>query len=139
METKFHLSLPCNDIEETRHFYETQLKLPIGRSTESWLDVNLFGHQITFTKSGAFHFDFKDYRLGEHVLPSFHFGVIVSTNAWGTLYRTLFQDQQLEVATEVAFMQSKVGEHISFFIQDPNGYTIEFKSFKKEDEIFSSQ
>ena len=31
----------------------------------------------------------------------------------------------LEVTTEATFMQDKVGEHLSFFIQDPNGYMVE--------------
>lgn len=112
--------------------------MPLGRHTETWLDVNLYGNQITFTKSGDFNFNFKDYRLGDHVLPSFHFGVIVDTDYWGELYTKLFQDSQLEVTTEVSFMEHKIGEHLSFFVKDPNGYMIEFKSFKSAKEIFAS-
>jgi hypothetical protein len=41
-----------------------------------------------------------------------------------------------EVTTEVTFLEDKVGEHISFFVTDPNGFIIEFKSFKNDDEIF---
>ncbi|RED45981.1 VOC family protein [Seonamhaeicola aphaedonensis] len=138
MNAKFHLALPCKDISETRKFYTEVLGMPLGRHTETWLDVNLYGNQITFTKSGDFNFNFKDYRLGDHVLPSFHFGVIVDTDYWGELYTKLFQDSNLEVTTEVSFMEHKIGEHLSFFVKDPNGYMIEFKSFKSAREIFAS-
>jgi extradiol dioxygenase family protein len=56
---------------------------------------------------------------------------------WGALYKKLLQSHQ-EVTTEFTFMENKVGEHVSFFIKDPNGYMIEFKSFKSKNEVFSS-
>nr|WP_299071871.1 VOC family protein [uncultured Allomuricauda sp.] len=137
MNAKFHLALPCKEIEETRNFYVDIIGASIGRNTEKWLDVNLFGNQLTFTQAGEFTFDFKNYKLDDYVLPSFHFGVIVPVDIWGKLYARLFQ-MDLEVTTEATFMQSKKGEHLSFFVQDPNRYMLEFKSFKNEDEIFQS-
>ena len=137
MTTKFHLALPCEDLKETKKFYTESLGMSLGRQTEKWVDVNIFGNQITFTNAGKFKFDFKDYRLGTHVLPSFHFGVILDTQTWGKLYKKLFQEHSLDVTTEVSFMENKIGEHLSFFIKDPNGYMIEFKSFKNDEEIFT--
>ena len=133
----FHLALPCEDIEKTRTFYIDILGAQLGRNTDNWVDINLYENQITFTKSGNFKFDFKNYRFGQYILPSFHFGVIVDTDLWGKLYSKLFQ-MNLEVSTESTFLQNKMGEHLSFFIKDPNGYTLEFKSFKKEDEVFKA-
>ena len=75
--------------------------------------------------------------MEEYILPSFHFGVIVPVDVWGELYSRLFQ-LDLEVTTEATFMQDKVGEHLSFFIQDPNGYMVEFKSFRDPKEIFET-
>ena len=71
------------------------------------------------------------------MLPSFHFGVIIPVQVWGDLYTKLFKSNY-EVTTEVTFMKNKIGEHLSFFITDPNGYMIEFKSFKTENEVFSA-
>ncbi len=45
----------------------------------------------------------------------------------------------MEVTTEVTFLEDKAGEHISFFVTDPDGYKVEFKSFKNEDEIFANK
>jgi hypothetical protein len=135
MKAAFHLALPCDDIQKTKDFYVNALGASSGRSTDTWLDINLYGNQLTFTSAGSFNFDFKNYRLSGHILPSFHFGIIVDTDTWGTLYTKLLQLNE-EVTTEVTFLEDKVGEHISFFVTDPNGFIIEFKSFKNDDEIF---
>jgi len=133
---EFHLALPCEDLEKTKDFYINKLNAKLGRSTDNWLDVNLCGNQITFTKTGDFSFDFKNYRLNNQILPSFHFGVIIDVETWGKLYSRLFS-MDLEVTTEVTFFENKVGEHLSFFVKDPNGYMVEFKSFKDHREIFT--
>jgi extradiol dioxygenase family protein len=137
MNAKFHLALPCKEIEETKNFYVDIIGASLGRNTEKWLDVNLFGNQLTFTQAGDFRFDFKSYKLEDYVLPSFHFGIIVPVDIWGKLYTRLFQ-MDLEVTTEATFMQSKIGEHLSFLVQDPNGYMLEFKSFKDANDIFAT-
>lgn len=110
MEAKFHLALPCNDLMRTRFFYENILDVPVGRSSENWMDVNLFGNQITFTSVGEYTFDFKEYRLGKHILPSFHFGVIVDQDTWELLYTKLSQENKQDATTEVSFMENQVGK-----------------------------
>jgi extradiol dioxygenase family protein len=138
MNANFHLSLPCKDIKKTREFYSEILKTKLGRSTNSWIDIDLFGNQITFTKSGDFNFEFKNYRLGEQILPSFHFGIIINIDEFGKLYSRLLQ---LDIGTTIktTFMEDSIGEHLSFFIKDPNDYMIEFKCFKVSSETFESQ
>jgi hypothetical protein len=42
-----------------------------------------------------------------------------------------------EARIEATYLENKVGEHLSFFIKDPNKYMVEFKSFKNYGEIFS--
>ncbi|TPN87074.1 VOC family protein [Aquimarina algicola] len=135
-KAEFHLALPCEDVEKTKDFYTYKLGAKLGRHTDNWADINLYGNQITFTKSGNFNFNFKNYRLGEQILPSFHFGVIIDAETWGKLYSRLFS-MDLEVTTEVTFFENKVGEHLSFFVKDPDGYMVEFKSFKDQGEIFT--
>jgi extradiol dioxygenase family protein len=137
MKAQFHLALPCKNIEITKNFYTSILGASQGRYAEKWVDINLYNNQLTFTEAGIFNFNFKNYKLGESILPSFHFGVIIPVNTWGELYTKLFKSNQ-EVTTEVTFMKNKIGEHLSFFITDPNGYMIEFKSFKKGNDVFNS-
>lgn len=131
----FHLSLPCENLEKTKSFYVNMLGAQLGRNTNTWFDVNLYGNQITFTKSGDFDFKYQDYRLGNEFIPSFHFGIIMDLDLWSNLYSCLFQ-KELEITTEVLYFEKKIGEHLSFFVKDPNGFKVEFKSFKDSDEIF---
>lgn len=131
----FHLSLPCKDIEKTKAFYIDVLGAQLGRHSENWIDINLYENQITFTKTGDFKFDFKNYRFGKEILPSFHFGVIVDAELWGSMYSKLFK-MDLQMTSKVTFLSEKVGEHLSFFVKDPNGYMLEFKCFKRAYEVF---
>lgn len=131
----FHLSLPCRDVEETKTFYLNSLQADLGRNTNNWVDINLFGNQITFTNSGDFNFEFNNYRLEDNILPSFHFGVIVDIDKFDELYSSLLKKEENE-SIKNTFMKDKIGEHLSFLVKDPNGYMIEFKCFKNQDEIF---
>jgi len=46
MITPFHLAFPVHDLQATRRFYGDVLGCHEGRSSDSWIDFNLFGHQI---------------------------------------------------------------------------------------------
>ena len=46
----FHVSLPCNNIETTKKFYTQELGFSLGREAHNWIDVNIFGNQITFAQ-----------------------------------------------------------------------------------------
>ena len=42
----FHLAIPVHDLADARAFYGELLGCPEGRSSESWVDFNFFGHQL---------------------------------------------------------------------------------------------
>ncbi len=132
----FHISLPCNHIGDTKRFYMEKVGASLGREGSNWVDIDLYGNQITFTRSGDFDFSFKSYKLEDKVLPSFHFGIIVDKKDWLELYARLSEGVS-GFSSEITFMSSKIGEHRSFFVSDPNGYSLEFKCFSKPKEIFS--
>ena len=136
MKGTFHLALPCLDIQETKDFYTRVLKASSGREAANWVDINFGGHQITFSKVGDFDFNYPSYRFEEAILPSFHFGVVVDIDTWQSVYKELVKSSY-EVTAEVEFLTNKAGEHISFFIKYPNGYSIEFKSFSEPRNVFS--
>jgi hypothetical protein len=135
MKAPFHLSLPCYDIEKTKDYYINKLGAKLGRNNDNWLDINLFGNQITFTKSGKFDFHYQNYSFEGKILPSFHFGIIVEHEMWQKLYEEI-RSKKIEVFDEISFLKNKKGEHISFFVKDPNNYMIEFKCFTKVTEVF---
>ena len=137
MKNLFHLSLPCNNLVETKMFYVDTIGADLGRYANNWVDIDLFGHQVTFTQVGKFDFTNPSYAFEGNVLSSFHFGVILDIDSWGKMYSKL-TNRNLEVTTQTTFLMNKAGEHVSFFINDPNEYMLEFKSFKEINEIFRS-
>ncbi len=137
METAFHMSLPCLSVTETKNFYVKSIGASLGRTAKTWIDINLFGHQLTFIKAEKFNFNNPNYVFEGKILPSFHFGVIIKVETWGEIYAKL-SNQNLEVVTQTTFLKDKTGEHLSFFITDPNGYMLEFKSFKDVKDMFKA-
>jgi len=131
------MSLPCLSVKETKSFYINNIGATYGRNTQNWIDINLFGHQITFIKAKKFNFNNPNYIFEGKILPSFHFGVIVDYDAWKKVYAKL-QGYELDLVTESTYLKDQLGEHASFFVKDPNGYMIEFKTFKESKDIFKA-
>lgn len=136
-KSAFHLSLPCYSISKTKEFYVELIGAKLGRHSTQWLDVDLFGNQITFTKSGQFAFNYRSYKFEDIVLPSFHFGVILDEESWQSMYHRLSKESNKTTAAST-FLKDKKGEHRSFFIEDPNGFVVEFKCFAGSNQVFAS-
>ncbi|TYA53100.1 VOC family protein [Formosa maritima] len=137
MNTSFHMSIPCLSVKETKNFYTNSIGATSGRHAQNWVDINLFGHQLTFIKAEKFNFNSPNYVFEGKILPSFHFGIIVDEKTWQDIYSKL-NKQNLEIVEKTTFLSNKAGEHASFFIKDPNDYMLEFKCFKDSKNIFKS-
>ncbi len=135
MNATFHISLPCKNIEATKKFYTEELGFSIGRSTSNWLDVNLFENQLTFVLADSFDFKYLYYSLEKEAIPSFHFGVVLENEEWDNMYNRI-NPWSTDDIVKRTFFEDKQGEQSSFFVKDPNDYFIEFKTFKKYNEIF---
>lgn len=131
----FHISLPCENVMTTKNFYEKDLGFNIGREAHNWVDINFFGNQITFAQSNAGTISTQHYSLDNKRLPIFHIGVILERQDWNFLHEKFRLKRFFEIEPS-AFLSNEVGEHDSFFIIDPNGYYIEFKTFNNLKEIF---
>ena len=138
MESLFHLSLPCENLVETKMFYVDTIGASLGRYANNWVDINLFGHQLTFTNVGKFDFSYPSYKFEGKVLSSFHFGIILEKDIWEKVYSKL-KNQDLDITPKATFLKNEPGEHSSFFVKDPNDYKLEFKCFKNLAEIFLYQ
>lgn len=136
METAaFHLSLPCYSVTKTKAFYLDVLGATLGRSATTWADIDLYGNQITFTSSGEFSFLYRSYKFEDSVLPAFHFGVLVSASQWESL-RARLEAKKVAFTVDAHFLKDKTGSHRSFFVEDPNGYMVEFKHFLEPQDAF---
>lgn len=137
METSFHMSLPCLSVKETKNFYVNSIGATLGRAAQTWVDINLFGHQLTFIKAKKFNFNNPNYVFEGTILPSFHFGVILDEKTWNNIHERLYK-LNLEVVSQTTFLKDKPGDHTSFFVKDPNDYMLEFKNFKNYNDMFKS-
>ncbi|TRX49320.1 glyoxalase [Fulvivirga sp. M361] len=133
----FHLAFPVDNLEAARKFYTEILQCPTGRSSEHWIDFNLFGHQIVAhlapEEAGKTRTNQVD---GDHV-PVKHFGVILEWQQWEALAERL-ESLNIEfiIQPHIRF-KGEVGEQATMFFLDPSGNALEFKSFKTMDQIFA--
>ena len=137
----FHIAFPVRDVEEARRFYGGLLGCTEGRSSESWVDFDLFGHQIVAHykpsapegSGGSTHHNSVD----GHDVPVPHFGVILEMDEWKAL-RDRLVDAKIEFKIEpyVRF-EGEVGEQATMFFLDPSGNALEFKAFKDPSQLFA--
>ena len=133
----FHLAFPVHDLQATRAFFVDVLGVRIGRESDRWVDFDFFGHQVTAHLDPSQKPATTNAVDGKKV-PTFHFGVVLEWSQWEALGQRL-QDQGLEFIIEpyVRF-QGEVGEQGTFFIKEPSGNGIEFKSFKDMGQLFAA-
>ena len=46
MLTPFHIAFPVHNLDAARDFYVEVLGCRVGRTSEEWIDFDLFGHQV---------------------------------------------------------------------------------------------
>src|SRR3978361_26922 len=81
----FHLAFPVHDLAAARAFYGETLGCPEGRSSETWIDFDLFGHQIVaHVDPGAKPVAVSN-EVDGHDVPVPHFGVVLTMADWQAL------------------------------------------------------
>ena len=85
---RFHLAFPVKDLDSTRSFYVGLLECNTGRESESWIDFDLYGHQIVAHLSPNDCQELDTNIVDEDNIPSRHFGVILK---WEHLQWMYFQ------------------------------------------------
>ena len=87
--TPFHFAFPMGDLAAARDFYGRVLGCPEGRSSESWIDFDLFGHQIVAHHKPGARSDLHLNSVDGDDVPVPHFGVVLSMDAWSALAERL--------------------------------------------------
>ncbi len=133
----FHLAFPVRDIDEARKFYGGVLELPEGRSSETWIDFNLYGHQIVVHLAPQLASDLHHNPVDGHDVPVPHFGVILEMDDWKRLRdRLVSANIRFEIEPTIRF-QGQVGEQATMFFLDPSGNALEFKAFEDLSQLFA--
>jgi extradiol dioxygenase family protein len=133
----FHLAFPVRNLSDARKFYGGLLECPEGRSSDEWIDFNLFGHQIVAHLVAADATAEPTNEVDGKQVPVRHFGVVLDMPAWEKMAKKL-SDANIDFVIEpyVRF-KGEVGEQATMFFLDPSGNALEFKAFKDMGSLFA--
>ncbi len=137
MNNLFHLAFPVQSLEESRKFYGEVLGCEEGRSSDEWIDFNLFGHQIVaHLAPDAVGVKHKNEVDADHV-PVPHFGIVLPMDEFHALAEKLkAQNVEFVIEPKIRFA-GEVGEQATMFFLDPSGNELEFKAFSDFSQVFA--
>ncbi|WP_150451067.1 VOC family protein [Arenibacter lacus] len=136
--TPFHIAIPVHNLDECRTFYREVLQCEEGRSSDHWVDFNLFGHQLVI------HYKPKENKKQPHTnavdgkeVPVPHYGVVLPWEVFESFSKRL-KDKGVHFVIEPYIrFKGEVGEQATMFFLDPAGNALEFKSFRDMDQLFA--
>ncbi|MCA1762721.1 MAG: VOC family protein [Flavobacteriales bacterium] len=134
----FHVAFPVNDLPATRSFFEGVLGCKIGRTSEKWIDFDLYGHQITAHLTDQAIQEPPANEVDGKPVPIKHFGVILEWEQWHELVERLNAANTGFIIEPYIRFKGEPGEQATMFFLDPSGNALEFKAFKRDDAIFES-
>jgi len=138
----FHLAFPVHDLAAARAFYGGLMGCGEGRSSDAWIDFDLYGHQIVThldpnAQNGPGPAGISN-PVDGHDVPVPHFGVVLTMPDWEALAARLeAAGVAFGIAPHVRFA-GQVGEQATMFFRDPSGNALEFKAFADDAQLFAT-
>ena len=132
---RFHLAMPVDDLAEARRFYGETLGLEQGRSSDTWIDWNLHGHQ--FVTHLAPKTERASNPVDGHDVPVPHFGLVLSVDEFQELATKLQNVNTKFVIEPYVRFKGERGEQWTMFLLDPAGNALEFKAFADDSQVFA--
>ncbi len=134
----FHLAFPVDDLQAARDFYCNILGCGVGRSSDTWIDFNLHGHQVVAHQQRVPGGPVATQNIvdGKSV-PVPHFGVVLPWHEWHEFAGRLRAKQVEFVIAPYIRFEGLPGEQATLFIRDPAGNVLEFKSFRQPEQLFA--
>ena len=134
----FHLAFPVHDLSEAKEFYTKILGCTLGRSSEHWIDFNLFGHQVVAHLNPDELSKTKTSNVDDKQVPERHFGIILEWEKWQQFSIELKEKGVEFIIEPYIRFKGEIGEQATMFFLDPSGNALEFKSFKDPEMIFKN-
>jgi hypothetical protein len=133
----FHLAFPVHDLAAARQFYGDLLGCPEGRSSDEWIDFNLYGHQVVAHLAPEEARRASTNAVDGDNVPVRHFGVVLPMPEWEALAdRLTAAGTRFVIEPHIRF-KGQVGEQATMFFLDPSGNALEFKAFKDMASLFA--
>ena len=134
---RFHLALPVTDLKDTANFYTGLLGCERGRSSDRWIDLNFWGHQLVLHLVDELAGIVTNPVDGEQV-PAAHFGPILPWDEFEPLAARLRAADVEFVIEPTCRFRGRRGEQKTLFVRDPSGNHLEFKAFRNIEMLFAT-
>ncbi|WP_020591721.1 VOC family protein [Kiloniella laminariae] len=133
MLTPFHIAVAVRDIDEAREFYGKKMGFAEGRSSDHWIDFNMYGHQFVVHLNESIGKDgtiplIKN-AVDGHGVPVPHCGVVLTFEDWEKLAEKMRNTIEEFIIEPYVRFQGQPGEQGTMFFTDPSGNALEFKGF----------
>jgi uncharacterized protein len=135
MQALFHLAYHVRDLDAARAFYGGVLGCREGRSTDTWVDFDVFGHQISLHRGEPFATT-NTGRVGDTLVPMPHLGLVLQADDWHALAARLRAAGTAFVVEPHLRFAGQPGEQWTMFFRDPSGNPIEVKGFTSLDGLY---
>ena len=132
----FHLAIPVNNIAKCKIFYKEILGCTEGRSSDNWVDFDLFGHQLVIHFQESNNKNLHTNPVDGKDVPIPHFGVILEWENFKRFSSKLKKKGVEFIIKPYIRFEGEPGEQATMFFKDPSGNALEFKSFKDSSQIF---
>lgn len=136
MQSLFHLAIHVTNLDEARRFYGGVLGCEEGRSTDTWVDFDFFGHQLSLHLGTPFPTT-RTGKVGDHMVMMPHMGAVLRLDDWKALARRLENAGITFDIPPVIRFEGEPGEQRTMFFFDPSGNPIEIKGFADFDGLFA--
>src|SRR6056297_266869 len=136
--TPFHIAIPVHNLAECRTFYREVLNCEEGRSSDQWVDFNLFGHQLVIHyKPKAEETELHSNPVDGKDVPVPHYGVVLPWETFENFSSELREKGVKFVIEPYVRFEGEIGEQATMFFLDPAGNALEFKAFKDMGQLFA--
>ena len=133
----FHLAYTVSDLDSARSFYGDLLGCQEGRSTDTWVDFNFFGNQLSLHVGEVVKRSKTTSKVDDISVPIPHFGCVLDWNSFNDLADKL-QSKGIKFIVEPSVrFKDLSGEQATMFFEDYSGNAIEFKAYRNPSEVFS--
>ncbi len=119
----FHLAFPVGNLEVSKQFYVGVLGANIGRENAEWLDILLWGHQITL------HL-LPDEVLSKERQGKRHFGVVLPWSKWQHLAEHIRNKKVTFLKEPEILLAGTPEEQAKLYLEDPSNNVIEIKAYR---------
>lgn len=121
MKPVFHMSFPVLNLIESVRFYTEVLQATVGRNTERFADMFLFGAQVTLQNDPA--------SVPDPMPRARHFGATVEWSQFELLASRLIGAARIVEPPTTSYL-GQPNEQIKLMIADPSGNLIELKAYR---------